>query len=118
MFVVQQRTAFVAERRIADLGRAAAHQHDRPVARLLKSAQLHDLYHAADMQAGCGAVETDITRQNALVGAGIERFQIGALMQEAAPDDFANKLGHGLGHDVTFRMRMKPSAWTRACPVA
>ena len=45
---------------IADLGRAAAHQHDRPVSRLLQPAQHHDLDEVADVEARRGRVEADV----------------------------------------------------------
>ena len=45
---------------IADLGGAAADQHDRPVASLLQFAQHHDAEQIADMQARRRAVEADI----------------------------------------------------------
>ena len=45
---------------IADLGGAAAHEHDRAVAGALQQPQQHDLHEAADMQAVGGGVEADI----------------------------------------------------------
>ena len=56
----QQRPRLVAERGIADLGRAAAHQHDGLVAALLPPSQHHDLKQRADMERIGGAVEADI----------------------------------------------------------
>ena len=47
--------AFVLAGGIADLGRPAAHQHDRLVPGLLQAAQHHDLHQAADVEAD-GAV--------------------------------------------------------------
>ena len=52
----------LGDRRIADLGGAAAHQNDRFVSRLLPPAQQHDRYQRPDMQAVRGAVETDVTQ--------------------------------------------------------
>ena len=56
----EQLAALVAAGRIADLGGAAAHQHDRLVAGLLEAAQQHDLDQAADVQRWRGGVEADI----------------------------------------------------------
>ena len=51
----EQLAALVLARGIADLGRAAAHQHDRLVPRLLQPPQQHDLHQAADMERGAVA---------------------------------------------------------------
>ena len=72
-FVGDQRAALVAPRRIADLGRPAAHQHDRLVPRLLQPAQDHDLHQAARMQAFRGAVEADIGGDDFLSKGFIQR---------------------------------------------
>ena len=56
---VRIRAALVLAGRIADLGRPAAHQHDRPVAGLLEPPELHDLDQAADVKARRGRVEAD-----------------------------------------------------------
>ena len=61
--VGEQLAALVLARRIADLGRAAAHQHDRLVPGLLQPAQHHDLDQAADVEARRGRVEADIGRR-------------------------------------------------------
>ena len=50
----------VLARGIADLGGAAADQHDWPVPRLLQFAQHHDAEQIADMEARRRAVEADI----------------------------------------------------------
>ena len=57
---VEQLARLVLEARIADLGGAAAHQHDRLVPGLLEPAQHHDLDEAADVERGRGRVEADI----------------------------------------------------------
>ena len=57
---VEQLPALVLAGRVADLGRAAAHQRDRPMAGALQVAQHHDLTQMADMQAVGGAVVADI----------------------------------------------------------
>ena len=56
----EQLAALVLAGRIADLGGAAAHQHDRLVPGLLEPAQHHDLDEAADMERRRGRVEADI----------------------------------------------------------
>ena len=48
----QQLAALVLARRIADHGRAAAHQRDRLAAGLLQPVQHHDLHQRADVQRG------------------------------------------------------------------
>ena len=55
LVVGEQRAALVLAGGIADLGRAAAHQHDRLVPGLLQPAQHHDLHQAAHVQAGAVA---------------------------------------------------------------
>jgi len=82
--VGQQLARLVLARRIADLGRAAAHQHDRLVAGALQPAQHHDLHEAADMQAVGGAVEADIGGSDAALEALLQRLEVGYLMDEAA----------------------------------
>ena len=57
---VEQLARLVLAGRIADLGGAAADQHDRLVPGLLQLAQHHDPEQIADMQARRGAVEADI----------------------------------------------------------
>ncbi len=74
----------VAARRIADLGRAAAHQGDRLVAGLLPPAQQHDLQQVPDMQRIGGAVEADIGRANSTRQQLVQPRRITALMHHAA----------------------------------
>ena len=59
----------VAERRVADLGGAAAHQRDRPVAGLLQPAQHHDVEQVPDVQRRRGGVVADIGRHDARAAA-------------------------------------------------
>src|SRR3546814_8886047 len=59
LLIAHQPARFVLEARAADLAGTAAHQHDRLVPRLLKPAQQHDLYQAADMQRGRRRIEAD-----------------------------------------------------------
>ena len=80
----QQLAALVLARRIADLGRAAAHQHDRPVARLLQPAQHHDLDQAADMEARRGRVEADVGGDDLPLRQRVERRGVGQLVDVAA----------------------------------
>ena len=68
----EQLAALVLAGRIADLGGAAAHQHDRLVPGLLQPPQHHDLDEAADMERRRGRVEADIAGHDLLRG---ERVQ-------------------------------------------
>ena len=69
---------------IADARRAAAHQHQRPMAVALQQAEDHDLHQAADMQAVGGAVEADIGGDGAGPQRRVQPFGVGALEDEAA----------------------------------
>ena len=80
----QKLTRLVAARRVADLGRAAAHQRDRLVAGLLPPAQQHDLREVADMQRIGGAVEANIGRARARRQQLVEPRRVAALMHHAA----------------------------------
>ena len=80
----EQLAALVLARGIADLGRAAAHQHDRLVARLLQPAQQHDLDEVADVEARRGRVEADIGGDDLLLRQRIERRGVGHLVDVAA----------------------------------
>ena len=62
--MAEQLAAFVLADGIADLGRPAAHQHDRLVPGLLQPPQHHDLDQAADMERRRGRVEADIARDD------------------------------------------------------
>ena len=84
LLVGEQRARLVAERRVADLGGAAAHQGDRPMAGLLPPAQHHDLQQRADMQRIGGAVEADIGRADAARELLVEPRRVAALMDHAA----------------------------------
>ncbi len=65
LLVGEKLTGLIAARRITDLGRAAAHQHDGAVSRLLQAAQHHDLHQTADVQAVGGGIETDVCADDA-----------------------------------------------------
>ena len=82
--VAQQLAAFVLARRIADLGRSAAHQHDRAVPGLLQPAKHHDLDQAADVEARRGRVEADVGGDDFFAGERIERRGVGRLVDVAA----------------------------------
>ena len=58
----EQLPRLVAAGRVADLGGAAAHQHDGPMSGSLQVAQQHDLHEAADVQAVGRRVEADVGR--------------------------------------------------------
>ncbi len=100
---------------IADLGGAAAHQHDRPVAGLLQPAQHHDLHQAADMQAVGRAVEADIGDDAALRRPRVEGRHVGALMHEAALAQRPQKVGSEPGHGtcVWTLLRRRDVAYAR-----
>ena len=70
--------------RVADLGRPAAHQHDRLVSGLLQPAQHHDLDQAADVKARRGRVEADVGGDDLLRRQRIERRGVGHLVDVAA----------------------------------
>ena len=91
--VVEQLAAFVLARRVADLGGAAADQRDRPMAGALHQAQQHDADEVADMQAVGGAVEADVGGDALARGQGVEPFEVGGLVEEAALHQLADELG-------------------------
>jgi hypothetical protein len=81
LLVGQQTPCFVAARRIADLGGAAAHQDDGAMAGLLHPVQHHDRHQIADMQAVGGGVVTHIGGNHGVRCKAVERIEIGALVQ-------------------------------------
>ena len=82
--------------RVADLGGAAAHQHDRPVAGLLQPAQGHDLHQAADVQRGRGGVEADVGGDRAFQRGGVQAGDVARLVDVAALDEHADEVRLGL----------------------
>ena len=80
----QELSAFVLARRIADLGRTAAHQHDRLVACLLEPAQEHDDKQASNMEARRGRVEADVAGYDLPFRQCVERSRVGQLVDVAA----------------------------------
>ena len=102
----KKRTLLGAERRIAYLGGAAAHQRDRLVAGLLEPAQKHDVQQVTHMQRLRRGVIADIGRDHARDQSFVEALQIGAVGQEAALDDRCQKVGFRVvGHGVSFMVR-------------
>ena len=95
---VEQLARFVLAGRIADLGGAAAHQHDRLVPGLLQPAQQHDLDQAADMERRRGRVEADIAGHDLLRGERVEPAGIGDLVDIAALVEQAQEIGFVFGH--------------------
>ncbi len=94
----QQLAALVLAGRIADLGRAAAHQHDRLVTGLLQPAQHHDLDKAADVKARRGRVEADVAGHDLLRRQGVEALGVGQLVDVAALVEQLQERGTVLGH--------------------
>src|SRR3546814_9507591 len=73
---------FVLEARVADLAGTAAHQHDRLVHRLLKPAQQHDLYQAADMQRGRRRSEAEVARNDGSVSKRGQNARVGQRRED------------------------------------
>ncbi len=102
LLVREELAALVLADWVADLGGAAAHQHDRLVAGLLEPAQLHDLDEVADMQAGRGRVEADVARHDLLLRERVERIGVGHLMDVAALVEQLEKGGTVGGHGLAL----------------
>ena len=83
LFVGEDPAAFILAAGIADLGGAAAKQHDGTMPGLLQQAQHHDLNQRAHMEARGGAIETDVRDHGLLVGGGIQPRAVRALMDVA-----------------------------------
>ena len=98
----QQLPGFVLAGWIADLGRAAAHQQDRPVAGLLQAAQRHQLHQAADVQARRRAVEADIGRHALLAEQRIQGLGVRAVVilppRHESAQEFGLESGRRRGH--------------------
>ena len=82
--IAEELAGLVLTGRIADLGRAATHEHDGSVPGPLKDPQHHDRQEAAHMQARRCAVEPNIGRDRAFAGTSIEALRVRDLMQVAA----------------------------------
>jgi hypothetical protein len=94
----QELAGFVLERGIADLGGAAAHECDRPVAGFLQPAQHHDLHQGTRMEAWRRRIETDIAGDAPAMRGLVERLGIGHLMHETALRQHIEKSGLELAH--------------------
>jgi len=94
--VGQQRPLIGAKARIAHLGRAAAHQHDRLAPRFLQPAQHHDLDQRAYMQRLRRRIKADIARHDPLDQSLVKRLIIRAIGEKAA--------GHHHAHEIRFRV--------------
>ena len=79
----EQAPALVAAGRIADAGRAAAHQGDRLAAGLLQPMQHHDRQEMPDMQGRGRAVVAHIGGELAGPCLGVEALGIGALVDDS-----------------------------------
>ena len=84
LFHRQHLARLVLERRVADLGGAAAHQRNRLVAGLLHPAQHHDLHERTRVQGGGRGVEADIAGDPARLGLSVQRFGVRDLVDEPA----------------------------------
>ena len=91
-FVIEELAGFILAGRIADLGRAAADQHDRAMAGLLQLPQHHDADEMPHMQARRRAVEADIAGDDLVAGKRIEPGLVGALVDVAAAGKLVEKI--------------------------
>src|SRR6185369_14343037 len=96
--IVEQLPAFVLAGRVAYLGGAAAHHHDRFMAGLLEPPQHHDLDKAADVQRWSGCVKADIARHDPVDRKIIEAAWVCDLMDIAALRKGAEEIGFIVGH--------------------
>ena len=92
LLIPQQLPRLILARRITNLGRPAAHQHDRLVPRLLQMPQHHDRNQIADVQAERRAIKADIGRDRALARRAIQRRRIGDLMNKPARFETGEKV--------------------------
>ena len=92
LLVGEKLPALVLAGRIAHLGGAAPHQRDGTMARALHVAQHHDLDEAPDVQRIGGRVEPDVSGDPSGCGGGVQRFEVGALVKEAAFDERPQEL--------------------------
>ena len=111
--VVQQRARLVAERWVADLGGAAAHQHDRAVPGLLHAPQHHDRHQVADVQRVRRRVVADVGHQRLLGGQRVERRQVGRLVDVAALAQELDEVGLVRAHGTALSKRAVPLARRR-----
>jgi hypothetical protein len=83
---------------VAHPRRAAAHQRDRLVARLLQPVEHHDGEEIADVQRRRRAVVADVGDGLALGGERVETREIRALVDEAALVERVEEVGLVFGH--------------------
>jgi hypothetical protein len=74
------------------------------VSGLLQPPQCHDRKEMADMQARAGAVEADISRNDLAGGEGIERGEVGALVNISALLKHIDEIGLQFGHSLGLRL--------------
>ena len=80
----QQLPRLIAAGRIAHLGGAASHEHDRPMSGALQVAQQHDRDQVADVQAVGRRVVSDIGRHHATARRRVQGSRVGLLVNESA----------------------------------
>ena len=102
----KQLAGLVLAGRIADLGGAAANQHDRAVARLLQLAQHHDADEVADMQGRCGAVEADIAGQSLAARELVQPRLVSRLMDIAPGRKLVQEVRFDGAHGGARRLRI------------
>src|SRR5207245_4548775 len=78
-------------RGVADETRAAAQQHDGPVAVELQVSQQHDRHQVAELQAGRRSVEAAVGGDRSLGEMGLEARR--RLLREAAPVELLEEIG-------------------------
>ena len=105
----EQAPALVAAGRIADAGRAAAHQGDRLAAGLLQPMQHHDRQEMPDMQGRGRAVVAHIGGELTGPCLGVEALGIGALVDIAPLGQHGQEFGGQAAH------RFVSSGWLRHC---
>ena len=96
----QHLACFVLARGIAHLGRAAAHDYDGAMARLLEATQQHDRGEVAYVQRGCCRIETHIAGDNLFLRKRVQCARIGDLVEVAALGKQAQEVGieRGVSH--------------------
>src|SRR5262245_54711068 len=96
--VAQELARFVLAGWVADLGRAAADEHDRPVPGLLQLAQHHDAEEVADMERWGGAVEADIAGRALGSRETVEPGLVSRLVDIAPRRELLQKVRFELAH--------------------
>lgn len=80
------------------LGRAAAHQYDRAVTRLLQAPEHHDRDQASHVQTVGRGIEADVGCDDARECTLVKPGGVGLLMDIAALDEGAQKVGFQFNH--------------------